>query len=139
MLNDIQIIGAAGGVSTHSTTRREDTWKLLKTVRIYHAKCCWSVTATSIMAAISPHTGSDNLSRQMVTNLSTVAVVPTTPQVPLRHFTQHLCSALNSIGLSVGSKIIIVIIVHTAPTLRLTSSLLQEELGQAALERYTLV
>ena len=35
----------------------------------------------------------------MVTNLSTVAVVPTTPQVPLKHFTQHLCSALNSIGL----------------------------------------
>lgn len=57
-------------------------------------------------------------SKNIVSNLSTIAVVPMTPDIPLSHFTRLLTSAINSI----------------VPASRLTSSLIQEELGTSALE-----
>lgn len=36
--------------------------------------------------------------KHMVSNLSTVAVVPITRDVPLDNFTKHLCAAVNTIG-----------------------------------------
>lgn len=61
---------------------------------------------------------SRDMKKHMVSNLSTVAVVSMTKDVPLSFFTKELCSAVNTI----------------APALRLTSLQVQEELGSTALE-----
>lgn len=74
----------------------------------------------------------------MVSNLSTVAVVPITSQVPLSHFTRELCAAICNIG-----KLIFLLYKDVfdglssfaAPALRLTSKLIEEELGSTALDR----
>ena len=42
--------------------------------------------------------GSYDAKKHMVSNLSTVAVVPITRDVPLDNFTKHLCAAVSSIG-----------------------------------------
>ena len=44
--------------------------------------------------------GSSDVKKQMVSNLSTVAVVPITPDVPLNQFTKQLCRAINGIGMT---------------------------------------
>ena len=49
-------------------------------------------------------TGTQDAKKHMVSNLSTVAVVPVTHDVPLETFTSHLCAALNTIGESVGQS-----------------------------------
>jgi lysophospholipid hydrolase len=61
------------------------------------------------------------MSKHFVSNLSTVAVVPITPDIPLSHLARHLTAAISTI----------------APAKRLTSQLIQEELGTSALERYS--
>ena len=38
------------------------------------------------------------MKKHMVSNLSTVAVVPITSDVPLSHFTRELCAAICNIG-----------------------------------------
>ncbi|XP_019852919.1 PREDICTED: patatin-like phospholipase domain-containing protein 7 isoform X2 [Amphimedon queenslandica] len=58
------------------------------------------------------------LSKHLVSNLSTVAVVPISADIPLSHITRHLTAAVNTI---VSAK-------------RLTSKLIEEELGTSALE-----
>lgn len=42
--------------------------------------------------------GPPEAKKHMISNLSTVAVVPITRDVPLAHLTRHLCTAINSIG-----------------------------------------
>ena len=42
--------------------------------------------------------GTPDAKKHMVSNLSTVAVVPVTLDVPLEPFTQQLCVALSAIG-----------------------------------------
>ena len=42
--------------------------------------------------------GSTEVKKHMVSNLSTVAVVPITSDVPLSHFTRELCAAICNIG-----------------------------------------
>lgn len=42
--------------------------------------------------------GTPDAKKHMVSNLSTVAVVPITRDVPLDPFTKHLCAAVNTIG-----------------------------------------
>lgn len=45
--------------------------------------------------------GPPDAKKHMVSNLSTVAVVPITHDVPLDNFTSHLCIAVNTIGKSI--------------------------------------
>lgn len=84
------------------------------------------------------YAGTPDAKKHMVSNLSTVAVVPVTLDVPLEPFTSHLCAALNTIGvcLRCSSDVYIIYIIVPASSLRLTSQLVQEELGSTALERY---
>ena len=44
---------------------------------------------------------SSDTKKHMVSNLSTVAVVPITSDVHLSYFTEELCAAINSIGVCV--------------------------------------
>lgn len=44
------------------------------------------------------YSGLSDVKKHMVSNLSTVAVVPITHDVPLDQFTKHLCAAVNAIG-----------------------------------------
>ena len=39
------------------------------------------------------------LSKHLVSNLSTVAVVPISADIPLSHITRHLTAAVNTIGI----------------------------------------
>ena len=48
--------------------------------------------------------GSTEVKKHMVSNLSTVAVVPITSDVPLSHFTRELCSAICNIGTLINGR-----------------------------------
>ena len=38
------------------------------------------------------------MSKHLVSNLSTVAIVPITPDIPLSHLSRYLTAAINNIG-----------------------------------------
>lgn len=83
-----------------------------------------------------------DMKKHMVSNLSTVAVVPITSNAPLAHFTRELCAAVKAIGeLNVSHKkakinfISMFCTCYIAPAMRLTSDFVQKELGSTALER----
>ena len=50
------------------------------------------------VSIISCCAGLPETKKHMVSNLSTVAVVPITRDVPLTNFTKYLCAAINVIG-----------------------------------------
>ena len=92
------------------------------------------VTCSQLLLTLCLTLGAPDVKKHMVSNLSTVAVVPITRDVPLEPFTKHLCAALNTIGrhrydLTCHYQNI------SASSLRLTSQLVEKELGIMALER----
>lgn len=76
------------------------------------------IMGEKILSGYTRMSSSNPLSTVTSSNLSTVAVVPVTADVPISHLTRELCSAIKAI----------------APALRLTSSLVQECLGSQALD-----
>ena len=63
------------------------------TVKLLSVLYTWSVLTIYPGALMSGET-----KKHMVSNLSTVAVVPITSDVPLSDFTTELCAAINTIG-----------------------------------------
>ena len=114
---------------------------LLKLIHTHHHT--YTHTHTHIITYIHVylyiyHTGVGVFSKNIVSNLSTIAVVPMTPDIPLSHFTRLLTSAINSIGQRLHHYLLLFIsnlLLFIVPASRLTSSLIQEELGTSALER----
>ena len=93
---------------------------------------------------------SSMLSKHLVSNLSTVAVVPISSDIPLSHITRHLTAAVSTIGNTCTCTyapntctctcitcpyMYMRILLHLVSAKRLTSHLIQEELGTSALER----
>lgn len=77
-------------------------------------------------------------------NLSTVAVLPVSEEVPLTTFTLELQHALLAIGESISSTVSAStdkrqkferVMAPTGPTLLLTSDIIKQRLGAAALDR----
>jgi lysophospholipid hydrolase len=98
------------------TTKVKHPEIVVKLITLLGEKVLGSYTKLSA-APISPDPvlGSSTSS---TSNLSTIAIVPMTPDVPISHFTRDLCSALSAID----------------SALRLTSSLVEEKLGTKILD-----